>query len=78
MLATIFEGVLLYNVGMTIHTRFIEYGDRPLEEAALLAKNQLMKPNIVYEWISYTTVRVWNVREIRGPLIDIIYPAYHQ
>jgi hypothetical protein len=60
VLSTVDEGAYLAVMGMTIHTRFVECGVRPLAETQLLADHQLMLPNIINQFIGFLVVRDWD------------------
>jgi hypothetical protein len=60
MLVTVYEGIVLAVAGTIIHTELVEYGDRPLAETLQLAQHQVVTPNIVIYWVTYTVVRVWH------------------
>lgn len=59
ILATILVGTYLAGLGMTIHTRLVEYGDRPPAEMLLLVEHQLIRFNTIIYWVSYLVVSVW-------------------
>jgi hypothetical protein len=58
MLATILEGTYLAGAGIVIHTRLVEYGNRPLSETMLLEGHQVSKINIIVAWTSYSVVSI--------------------
>jgi hypothetical protein len=78
ILATINVGANLAATGISIHTRLVEYGDRPLAEAKLLAEHQLFKPNLVIYWTYYSVVRFWDRQSLKWSAIDMICSVHDQ